>query len=143
MLYHLLYPLHTEFAVFNVTRYITFRTAAASLSALVIGLSRKGHFSPRLEFGSEASAMAHVEIYGGSAGEAVGAVFELARTANGPALVALRGTFASTTDPDRFIASAALPIGALAPGDYVVRATVAAEGKAGGRVLRALRKVSR
>jgi phospho-N-acetylmuramoyl-pentapeptide-transferase len=38
MLYHLLYPLHTEFAVFNVTRYITFRTAAASLTALVIGL---------------------------------------------------------------------------------------------------------
>src|SRR3954465_11915434 len=37
MLYHLLYPLHSQFAVFNVTRYITFRTAAASLSALVIG----------------------------------------------------------------------------------------------------------
>ncbi len=38
MLYHLLYPLHTQFTVLNVTRYITFRTAAASLSALVIGL---------------------------------------------------------------------------------------------------------
>ena len=38
MLYHLLYPLHTQIAVLNVTRYITFRTAAASLTALVIGL---------------------------------------------------------------------------------------------------------
>jgi len=38
MLYHLLYPLHTQFTVLNVTRYITFRTAAASLTALVIGL---------------------------------------------------------------------------------------------------------
>jgi len=38
MLYHLLYPLHTEMAIFNVTRYITFRTAAASLTALIIGL---------------------------------------------------------------------------------------------------------
>ena len=38
MLYHLLYPLHTQLTVLNVTRYITFRTAAASLSALVIGL---------------------------------------------------------------------------------------------------------
>jgi phospho-N-acetylmuramoyl-pentapeptide-transferase len=38
MLYHLLYPLHTQLAVFNVTRYITFRTAAASLTALLIGL---------------------------------------------------------------------------------------------------------
>ena len=114
-----------------------------TLSALVMGLSRAGRFSPRLEFGSEASAMAHVEIYGASAGESVGAVFELARSANGPALVTLRGTFAGTSDPDRFIATAALPIGALTPGDYVVRATVAAQGKAGGRVLRALRKVAR
>ena len=38
MLYHLLYPLHTQIGVLNVTRYITFRTAAASLTALVISL---------------------------------------------------------------------------------------------------------
>lgn len=114
-----------------------------TLSALVVGLSRDGHFSPRLEFGSEASAMAHVEVYGASAGEAVGAVFEVARSGNGPALVTLRGTFAGTTDPDRFLVTAALPIGALTPGDYVVRATVAAQGKPAGRVLRAIRKVSR
>ena len=111
-----------------------------TLSALVMGLSRGGRFAPRLDFGTEASAMAHVEVYGATAGESVGAVFELARSANGPALVALKGTFAATGDPDRFLVSAALPIGALAPGDYVVRAIVAAEGKAGGRVLRALRK---
>jgi phospho-N-acetylmuramoyl-pentapeptide-transferase len=39
MLYHLLYPLHGEFSVLNVTQYITFRTAAASLSALAISLA--------------------------------------------------------------------------------------------------------
>ena len=38
MLLHLLYPFHTEFGVLNVIRYITFRTAAASLSALAISL---------------------------------------------------------------------------------------------------------
>ena len=38
MLYHLLYPLRTEISVLNVTQYITFRTAAASLSALAISL---------------------------------------------------------------------------------------------------------
>jgi phospho-N-acetylmuramoyl-pentapeptide-transferase len=38
MLYHLLYPLHPMFSVLNVTRYITFRTAAASLTALAISL---------------------------------------------------------------------------------------------------------
>ena len=38
MLYYLLYQYHTQFSVLNVTRYITFRTAAASLSALAISL---------------------------------------------------------------------------------------------------------
>jgi phospho-N-acetylmuramoyl-pentapeptide-transferase len=38
MLYHLLYPLHNQISVLNVTGYITFRTAAASLSALLISL---------------------------------------------------------------------------------------------------------
>ena len=36
MLYHLLYPFHTTFSVFNVFRYITFRTIYASLTALLI-----------------------------------------------------------------------------------------------------------
>jgi phospho-N-acetylmuramoyl-pentapeptide-transferase len=36
MFYHLLYPLHTTFSVFNVFRYITFRAVLAILSALII-----------------------------------------------------------------------------------------------------------
>jgi phospho-N-acetylmuramoyl-pentapeptide-transferase len=39
MLFHLLYPFHTQISALNVTRYITFRTAAASLSALAISLA--------------------------------------------------------------------------------------------------------
>jgi phospho-N-acetylmuramoyl-pentapeptide-transferase len=38
MLYHLLYPLHSSVPVFNVFRYITFRTAGASVTALAISL---------------------------------------------------------------------------------------------------------
>jgi phospho-N-acetylmuramoyl-pentapeptide-transferase len=38
MLYRLLYPFHTTIPVLNVTGYITFRTAAASLTALAISL---------------------------------------------------------------------------------------------------------
>ena len=38
MLYHLLYPLHTSFKAFNVFRYITFRSAMAILTALVVSL---------------------------------------------------------------------------------------------------------
>jgi len=36
MLYHLLYPLHDKFSGFNVFRYITFRSAGAVLTALVV-----------------------------------------------------------------------------------------------------------
>ena len=38
MIYHLLYPLHTTFSIFNVFRYITFRTIFASITALLICL---------------------------------------------------------------------------------------------------------
>jgi phospho-N-acetylmuramoyl-pentapeptide-transferase len=38
MLYHLLYPLSEAYGVFNVVRYITFRTAAATLTSLFICL---------------------------------------------------------------------------------------------------------
>ena len=38
MLYHLLYPLRDLFAPFNVVRYITFRTAAAVVTALLLSL---------------------------------------------------------------------------------------------------------
>jgi phospho-N-acetylmuramoyl-pentapeptide-transferase len=38
VLYHLLVPLRDEFALFNVVRYITFRTAAAVATALLLAL---------------------------------------------------------------------------------------------------------
>lgn len=39
MLYELLYPLHTEISALNVVQYITFRTAAASLTAFLVSLA--------------------------------------------------------------------------------------------------------
>ena len=38
MLYYLLYPLHTTFSLFNVFKYITFRTIYATITALLITL---------------------------------------------------------------------------------------------------------
>lgn len=38
MFYHLFYPLHQTLSVFNVFRYLTFRTAYAALTALLISL---------------------------------------------------------------------------------------------------------
>ena len=36
MIYHLLYPLHTVFSGFNVFKYITFRSAGAVLTGLLV-----------------------------------------------------------------------------------------------------------
>ena len=39
MFYHLLYPLASDVGAFNVFRYITFRTGAATLTALFIAFA--------------------------------------------------------------------------------------------------------
>ena len=38
MFYHLLFPLHQTYSVFNVFRYLTFRTAYAALTALLLSI---------------------------------------------------------------------------------------------------------
>ena len=112
------------------------------MSALLVGLSREGGFRPRMEFSTEATALAYLELYGGAEGMAVGVAFEVASTTNGPALITLPGAFAGTSEADKFLVTAAIPIGALPPGDYVVRAIVAAQGQPGGRVVRSIRKAA-
>jgi VWFA-related protein len=112
------------------------------MSALLVGLSREGGFQPRLEFSTEATALAYLELYGGAEGMAVGVAFEVASSLNGPAIVTLPGAFAGTSEPDKFLVTAAIPVGALPAGDYVVRAIVAAKDQPAGRVVRTIRKVA-
>src|SRR6202008_4614839 len=38
MFYHILFPLHQTYSVFNVFRYLTFRTAYAALTALIVSI---------------------------------------------------------------------------------------------------------
>jgi hypothetical protein len=108
------------------------------LSSLLLGLSRGG-FMPRMQFGTEPVALAYVDIYGGKPGDQVAATFELARTLNGPAVVTVPGALAAAGA--HHSATAAIPIGALTPGDYVVRATIGIAGQPATRVERTLRKV--
>jgi phospho-N-acetylmuramoyl-pentapeptide-transferase len=75
MLYQLLYPLSVEYGVFNVVRYITFRTAAATLTALFISfllgpklievLSRLKAGQPIREIGPDHQAKAGTPTMGG------------------------------------------------------------------------------
>jgi VWFA-related protein len=111
------------------------------LSSLLLGLSREAGFLPRMQFSSEPVAIAYVEIYGGLPGMAIIAALELATTLNGPAMVTV--PLAVKFADNRYLATGAVPIGALPPGDYAVRAIVGVQGQPAGRVVRTLRKVAK
>ena len=104
----------------------------------MLGLSRGG-FVSRMQFGREPVAIAYLELYGGTPGQPVWVVFELARTLNGPPIVSMPGTLAASSNG--YSATAPIPIGTLSPGDYIVRATVGVAGGPSTRVERTLRKV--
>jgi hypothetical protein len=113
---------------------------ALKLSSLLLG-SDAGGFKPLLQFKDEPSAMATFELYGKPPAQ-LPLKLELAATADGPALLQAAPAGSGTKDTDRFIVSGVFPIATLAPGDYVVRATVGTPDSGGeGRVVRTLRKV--
>lgn len=111
------------------------------ISSLVLGIAR-GAFRPMLQFSTQPVATAYLEIYGASSGTAATVAVELANSVDGPPLLTLPGAIAETPEPNRRIATAAIPVGGLPPGDYAVRAIVSVPGQPAGRVVRTLRKVS-
>jgi hypothetical protein len=111
-----------------------------ALGSVMLGVSRTGTTVLQLEFGSEPTALATFDIYGGDAGMKLGAAVEVARSLDGPALATLPVAL-SRADNTRVIATGVVPVGALTPGDYVVRGTVRLEDGTTGRVTRTLRKV--
>jgi VWFA-related protein len=111
------------------------------LSSLLLGLSRDGGFIPKMQFAAEPVALAYLEIYGGIPGMPIIAALELATTLNGPAIVTV--PLATKFGDSRYLATGAVPIGALPPGDYAVRAIVGVQGQPAGRVVRTLRKVAK
>ena len=109
------------------------------LSGLALGTKDAG-FTPKLEFRSEAEAVAYFELYGTNPGKPIKLVVELAATPDGPALATGMPALAAP-QPDRFTVLTPFKIDALAPGDYVVRATFSVEGEPEGKIYRTLRKV--
>jgi hypothetical protein len=110
-----------------------------SLGSIVLGLSRDGTLTPRLEFGNEPSAVASFEIGGGMAGTPVTAVLEVARTPDGPPVIAVPLAITSTGE-QRFLAMGTVVVGALPAGDYVVRGIIRLDDGTTGRVVTTLRK---
>jgi hypothetical protein len=113
-----------------------------SLGSLVLGLSRNDGIAPRLLFGGEPTAIASFDIYGGGADTRVVVALEVARAMDGPAIASLPVTLTRASDV-RVVATGAVPLGALPPGDYAVRGIVRLEDGTAGRVTRTLRKVAR
>ena len=112
-----------------------------SLSSLMLGVSREAGMIPQLEFRAEPAAIASFDIYGGAAGMALTPTLDLARGLEGPALVGLPLTL-TRADDARVVATATVPLGALAPGDYVVRGVITLEDGKTARITRTLRKLA-
>jgi hypothetical protein len=117
--------------------------APVKLSGLVLGTA-DGSFKPCLLFDpSNQAAGGYVEIYGVPKGAAVGASLEIASSVDGPALATAETNVQNAAAEDMRIVSGGFSIGALAPGDYLVRAMVSVDGKPVGRSMRTLRKIAK
>lgn len=125
-------------ADYDVTAEIV-RSGPLQLSSLVLGLSRAGGFSPRLQFTTEPLAIAYLELAGAPTGARVMAALEVSESMNGPALVSVPLAIEGTAE-NRYRATGAVPLGALPAGDYIVRAMVGLEGHPMTRVVRTIRK---
>ena len=111
-----------------------------TLSAMALGTSGDGGFMPRLVFGSDQSVVTYFEAYGvPPKPDSISVRLEVATSPDERALVTAVPRLVSAS-PERRMVIGALPIAALPPDDYVVRAIVSVDGRPVGRVLRTLRK---
>ena len=110
------------------------------LSSMLLGVSDKG-FMPKLVFTSaDAMAVGLVEVYGVPAGATVTSKFELAESETAAPLGDAAGNVAAGPGDDGRRAFGGFGIGTLAPGDYVMRATIMVDGKVAGKATRTIRK---
>lgn len=115
------------------------QTGTLKISSILLGLSREGSFVPRLQFIAEPVVIGYVEMSGAAAGAKVTATLELADAPNAAARMVVPLRIEPGTS-GRYVAKAALAIGALPAGDYTVRAMVALDDHPPTRVIRTLRK---
>jgi len=115
---------------------------ALSLGSLLLSVTRGGATALALEFGSEPTARASFDIYGGTEQTRLAATLEIARATDGPALAAVPLAL-TRPDASRVVATGTVPLGALPPGDYIVRGIIRLEDGTTGRVVRTLRKVAK
>jgi hypothetical protein len=113
------------------------------IGSIAFGVSQNGTFAPRLQFGDETAAIVYLEIYGVPKAGALSASIELAASENGPALLAGPAGIRPGSSDDSRIVLSTISLGALPPGDILVRAIISLDGHPAERVSRTLRKTAR
>jgi hypothetical protein len=113
-----------------------------SLGGLMLGVSRPEGMRLQLQFQNEPVAIASFDIYGGAAGQQLGAALEISRAEGGTPVTTLPLTL-SRADESRVTATGAVPLGALPAGDYIIRGIIRLQDGTIGSVVRTLRKVAR
>ena len=111
-----------------------------TMSALTIGVADNG-FKPRVVFAPvDQAALGYLELYGVPKGAAITGSIELAPSEDAPAIATTPATIQPTTAEDMRIAAGGFSIGALQPGDYVMRMIISIDGKVAGTAMRTLSK---
>lgn len=113
-----------------------------TMSEMVLGVSFQKSFVPKLQFVKEPTAAGQFEVFGVPPAGALSVALELAATEDAPAIIRVPGAVVATSDTNRRRATGVVPVGNLAPGDYVVRAVLSLDGTPIVRVSRVLRKGS-
>jgi len=119
------------------------RADPLKLSALVLGVQQNGAFAPRMQFANEPIAIGLLEIYDAPKATTVTVDLDVARSQNADPLATAQTTVTQAGAADVRIAFGGFNIASLAPGDYLMRATVSLDGKPVGRVMRTLRKTTK
>lgn len=113
-------------------------SGSIKLGDLVLGKSSGTSLTPSLQFTTESEAIAMLELYGRPTSP-LKMYIEVVDAPGEPIQLPL--TPSATSEQDRFLLSAKLPIAALPAGDFLVRAVVGVEGEKDATITTTLRKV--
>ena len=116
--------------------------APLTFGTLMGGWIDRGTFRPRLLFGPDAPAVAgYLEFYGTlPSGAELSVRFELAASPDGPALATAPGSVLGSQQVTRFVATGAMSLTNVAPGDYVLRAVLSIDGRPAGVARQTIRR---
>jgi VWFA-related protein len=113
-----------------------------SASTLMVGWSDQGNFRPRLLFAADASTVTgYLEFYASlPSGSVLTATFEIADSADGPALFSAPARILASPQATRFVMTGDVPAARVVPGDHLLRALISVNDKPVLRASRTFRK---